>query len=624
MGVVRELVNRISFKINPGDKAKAENAMKGIEAKGAGTIAFFKGLGGAIDTALKAIAGLTAAGAKMFTEYESNQAVSRFFSRSVEEVKQLSDALDTLSGSEIISKREREQAKALFSKITPDVDQIVKILPILEDITIARPDLDFEQVVELTTQFVKTGDIDALENLGAVGKDTAEAFRLAQLNASTAIKGQRNLFQFLAEGLDRNKEKIKENADLVRDDLGFSFKALAKEASDFTLQFGEETAKPIKEIVIIARDLIKELNESDEFWEGVRSGAEATLEIIKEAIQLAKILKGEEEDPAQPKSQREALDILDKPTKEIERPTPFKEAARFIGDIQTKGISTAFEKSVERLEAFREQQAEKAKTGEAPLVELEFTELLRRLLTGTLPGSKGFSEDIKEYERLIEENKKTGPFIIPGSADEEQPKRTKEQDKDQADLIASVKNKIEALDKKAFTGPGIPEDIGESRSDRPIITKDFKEIIEKSNESETIKETIKETVEKESLSNIIKETVERSSENETIKETIEKESLNNIIKETVKTDVENNTIIKEEQKAQKEAQTATPGPVFPSPQQKVLHEISFTPLIIQGENLEGLDLATISSELNKSVINEVRDTFISAAAQSGRLVGVSG
>lgn len=536
MSVIRELVNRISFKINSGDKAKAENAMKGIEAKGAGTIAFFKGLGGAINKTLKLIAGLTIAGTKMFTEFETNQAVSRFFSRTQEEAKQLSDALDKLSGSEIISKREREQAEAALSKLTVPVEDIEKVIPILAEVTVARPDLDFKEVIELTTQFVKTGDIDALEQIGAVGKDTAEAFRLAQLNASTAIKGQRNLFQFLSEGLDRNKEKIKENADLVRDDLGFSFKALAKEASDFTLQFGEETAKPIREIVIVIRDLIKELNESDEFWEGVRSGAEATLEIIKEAIALAKILTVDE-DEEKTVTQRQAIEDLNraedetivKNIKKIEKETidPQSLKASFINikNIYDKGIVEAFKLESESRSKFEEQQAEKARKGEAPVTALPIIEIIRRALTGTLPGSKGFSEDIKEYEALIEENKKTGPFIIPGSAD--QP-------------------------------------------------------------TKTLNESIKETVEIKTLSESIKEST---------------------IKETTK------EVIKREQT--KETETPDVGA-------KTSFEVSFTPLVIQGENIEGLDLASIQSQLNKAIIGEVRDTFISVAAQSGRLVGVSG
>lgn len=551
MPVIRELVNRISFKINPGDKAKAENAMKGIESKGAGTIAFFKGLGGVIGAALKLIAGFTVAGAKMFTEFETNQAVSRFFSRSIEEAEKLSGALDKISGSEIISRREREQAAAALSKLTVPIKDIERVIPILAEVTVARPDLDFPQVIDLVTKFVKTGDIEALEQIGAVGKDTAEAFRLAQLNTQTAIKGQRNLFQFLSEGLDRNKEKIKENADAVRDDLGFSFKAFAKEASDFTLQFGEETAPVIKEIITIARDMIKELNESDEFWKSVKSGAESTLEIIKEAIELAKILTGDDED-------LEKIEIID--------PISFKGAAMDARDIWNKGIFKGAEAAEKRREAFAEQQAEKARKGEASVFALPPIELFTRFITGTLPGQGEERIDFikkktEEFEaisaateqRILPGTEKTGLIELGESADKEIPGKSKE---------------IPTKDKGLL---GIAVDLFDSFfGDEKNAT--------------------------------------------------EKESLNNIIKETTKTDVEKNTVIKEEQKTKEQPEVS--GVIFPSPQQKI--EISFTPLIIKGENIEGLDLAALSSELNKSVMNEVRDTFISVAAQSGRLVGVSG
>lgn len=457
MPIIRELINRISFKVNPGDKAKADAAMEGMEAKGAGTIAFFKSLGGAINKTLKAIGLLTAAGAKMFTEYETNQAVSRFFSRTQEEAKQLSDALDKLSGSEIISKREREQAEAALSKLTVPVDQIARILPILEDITVARPDLDFEQVVGLTTQFVKTGDIDALENLGAVGKDTAEAFRLSQLNASTAIKGQRNLFQFLAENLDRNKEKIKENADLVRDDLGFSFKSLAKEASDFTLNFGKETAPVVKEIVIIIRDLIKELNESDEFWVSVKTGAESTLSVIKEAIALAKILAGDEEVA---------------PIEAIDDPGSLKTIAKNIRNVFDKGYFEASRIALENREKFAEQEIEK-RGGRKEFRDQGFREFL---------------------------------------------------DKQEAEL------------NKVFIRESMQDSINEPG-----------------------------------------------------------------------------------QSSQRGALGATGGTG-----QKVTYEVSFSPLVIEGKNIQNLDLVPMQEELNKAVINEVRDTFIGVAAQSGRLVGISG
>jgi len=305
MPVVRELINRISFKVNPADKKNAETAFNNLKAQGAGAVAAFGGIGGAAKKALTAIGLLTAAGTKMFTEFESNKAVTRFFSRSIEEANQLSDIVNKLRGSEIISQRELEQAKASLSTLTVDLGGIDKILPLLAEVTVARPDLDFNQVVGLVTQFVKTGDLDALERLGAINKDVAERFKLAQLNANSAIKGQRNLFEFLSRSLLENEEKIRSNADAVRDDLGFAFKEVGKQASDFTLKFGKETSGQVKETVQLVRDMLKELNESTAFWEGLRETITTINTALKGTIALAKLLSGDTSGTIEKNKQRE-------------------------------------------------------------------------------------------------------------------------------------------------------------------------------------------------------------------------------------------------------------------------------------------------------------------------------
>lgn len=564
MPVIRELVNRISFKINPGDKAKAENAMKGIESRGAGTIAFFKGLGGVIGAALKAIAALTTVGTALFKSYQDNKSVVRFFAGSTEEALKFSKALDTLSDSEIISKKELAEAEARFARLTVSGDKIVKILPILEDITIAKPKFDFPEVVDIAVSFIKEGSIDALEELGAISTKTAEKYRLSGLSFDKSIKGQENRFQFLAKNLDENKERLKELAELAKKDLTFSFSRLTKEASDFALKFGETTAPVIKEIVTIARDMIKELNESDEFWKSVKSGAESTLEIIKEAIELAKILTGDDEDS-------EKIEIID--------PISFKGAAMDARDIWNKGLFKGAEAAEKRREAFSEQQAEKARKGEASVFALPPIELITRALTGTLPGQgKERIEFIKKKtEELDALSAATKRGIEPGT-----------------EQMKTEKTGLIKLGESASVDKRIPE----VRKSKEIPTKD--------------KGFLGTAV--DLFGDLFDDLFGDK------KTTTEKESLNNIIKETTKTDVEKNTVIKKEQKAKEQPEVS--GVIFPSPQQKI--EISFTPLIIKGENIEGLDLAALSSELNKSVMNEVRDTFISVAAQSGRLVGVSG
>ncbi len=284
MPVVRELINRISFKVNPGDKKNAEKAFSDMKGGAAGVIGVAKGLTGAFGLALKAVGMLTAAGTAMRVEFEKNRAVSRFFSRSTEEAQQLSDIVDKIRGNPIISRRELEQAKASLSKLTVDLTQIDNILPLLAEVTVARPDLDFSQVIALITEFTKTGDINALEKIGAVGKDTAEAFRLAQMNTEQAIKGQQNLFAFISQGLQDNKEKIKENADAVRKDLGYALKEVSRESSDFAFTYGEKTLPAIKEATLAARDLMKELNASKPLWDKIDSSVSG----IVNTLQLAR------------------------------------------------------------------------------------------------------------------------------------------------------------------------------------------------------------------------------------------------------------------------------------------------------------------------------------------------
>jgi hypothetical protein len=285
MPVVRELINRITFKVNQGDKAKAESAFSDMQKSGASLIGFTKGL---TKTALASITSLTVAGAKLFTDLEKDQASVKFFSKTNEEAQKLLDIVDQIRGNEIISRRERAQAASIFSQLNIDIGQIEKALPILRDISIAQPKLDFPQTVELFAQFVKTGDIDSLMQLGAAGKELAEQLKLANVDISQSVKGQINRAQLLTQELDKQKVRISELAEEQKNTLTFGFRALTKEASDFTTKFGEKTAPAMKEIVTIARDLIKELNESEDFWDSVESGSKAILEILKSAISLAK------------------------------------------------------------------------------------------------------------------------------------------------------------------------------------------------------------------------------------------------------------------------------------------------------------------------------------------------
>ncbi len=279
MPVVRELKNRVSFDVAPGTVANAEKSFSKIKGSGLSAIGAIKGGFKGILTAIGAVA---ASGTGLFVEFEKNIATAKFFSKSDEEARKLLDTVNKLRGSEVISRRERAQASAELSKLSTNVrNQLEGVLPILEDISIAQPSLDFPATIKVFAEFVKSGDIEGLEQLGAVGKDLGEQLKLANLNVEQTIKGQQNRFQHLYGLLGKNRDRIKELREEQEQTLTFSFRTLSKEASDFTLQFGEKTAPELRKLIVEVKDTIKALNESESFWNTVKSTLSITADILK-------------------------------------------------------------------------------------------------------------------------------------------------------------------------------------------------------------------------------------------------------------------------------------------------------------------------------------------------------
>ncbi len=267
MPIVRQLINRVSFKVDSADKANAEKTFASIK--------------GAAAKVLTAIAAITGAGATMFTEAESNRASVNFFSRSKEEADKLLQVVKEIRGEGVISERERLQAAAIISQLVPDIDDFKAILPVLRDISIAQPKLDFPDVVKIFAEFVKTGDIESLRQLGAVGKDLAEQLVIAGVNVEDSIKGQVNRAELLTQEFEKQKERIRELAELQKNTLLFGFRQMTTEASNFTLKFGKETSPIIKEVVGDITGMLNALNESEGFWNTVRGTVELSRSSLK-------------------------------------------------------------------------------------------------------------------------------------------------------------------------------------------------------------------------------------------------------------------------------------------------------------------------------------------------------
>jgi len=330
--VVRELINRISFKINPADKANAQKAFANIKRDAATVIAGTKKIAKAT---LAAITTLTVAGAKIFTDFEKDVASVKFFSRTNEEAEKLLEIVNEIRGEGIISKRERGQAAAILAELTAPLAAFERALPILKDISIAQPKLDFPQTVKLFAEFVQSGDIEPLRQLGAVGKDLAEQLSLANLDLNQSVKGQQNRAELLTAELDKQKDRIKDLATEQKQSLTFAFRGLAKEASDFSFNFGEETAPQIKEIVSLIRDTIKELNESEDFWGTVKTGADAILGTLNAALNIAKILRQKKKEDDE----------------KVESVVGLTEAARFARDVSNLGLFEALKEARKRVKA---------------------------------------------------------------------------------------------------------------------------------------------------------------------------------------------------------------------------------------------------------------------------------
>ena len=284
MAVVRELINRVGFRIDRGSLKNAENAFGKLQGSGVSAASL---IGGGFKTLLGTLTTVTTAGLKLFSDFEKDVATVKFFSRSADEASRLLNAVEKIRGAESVSARERAQAAAEFSKLAGvSAESLGDVIPILERISVAQPELDFPDVVQRFVEFIRTGDISALESLGAIGKDLAETFRLSGLNLEQSVKGQRNRFQLLNSELVKSRDRINELAAEFEQTFTFDVTALTTQLSDFTLKFGETTAPAVSELLNSITGTLKELNESESLWESISETINDTSDFLKSAARI--------------------------------------------------------------------------------------------------------------------------------------------------------------------------------------------------------------------------------------------------------------------------------------------------------------------------------------------------
>jgi hypothetical protein len=268
MPVVRELINRISFKIAPGDKANAEKAFSTMKSGAKGVIA--------------AVAGITAAGTKLFADFEKDTGASRFFARNTEEAELLLETLDKIAEkSDTTSRREARRAAKTLQQTRLTKEQLQEFVPLLEKISIARPDLDFAQVAESFRDVISGGDLQQLIEIIPGFKDTAELLSKTTFGKPFGDITDIQRGEIVLDALFKKRTRLNELVAEQQETLVFQMEGLSKEASDFTLNFGEETAPAMTELLKEVRMTIKELNDSESFWTTVKSTIEGITELLR-------------------------------------------------------------------------------------------------------------------------------------------------------------------------------------------------------------------------------------------------------------------------------------------------------------------------------------------------------
>lgn len=333
MPVVRELVNRISFKISAADKKNAEDAFTKME-KGSQRVITNTGKIG--KKFALTIAGLAAAGTKIFTDFERDTGASAFFSRSANEARALTEALDLVaSRSETTSRREARRAAKTLSQTRLTKDQLEEFIPILEKISIARPDLDFTGVAEAFRQVISGGNLDQLTQIIPGFKDTAELLSKTTFQSPFGDLTDVQRGEIVLDAMLKHRKELDKLVQKQRETLNFQFSALAKESSDFGLKVGETISGPVKETILLIRGLFAEMNESKELWKSIESTMRSVTSGIKTLRETTLNPPAETIGLFGTKEQQESF------LEERGDPTIFKAISRILRDFNKSGIETS-------------------------------------------------------------------------------------------------------------------------------------------------------------------------------------------------------------------------------------------------------------------------------------------
>ena len=275
MPTVRELKNRITFDVDKATVTNAENTFKKLKGGAKVVISTVKAVG-------LAITALVAASAKQFIDLEKDIGATNFFSRSKEDAEELlALTKDIARVSLTTSQKEAGQASALLSQI-PGIERFRKeLLPILEEISVANPKLDFTGVTEAFTRLAKDGNLDELKNLIPGSAELLEKLALSTFNFADRTKTAANRTELFLQQISKVRPELKRLADEQRETLAFQGVGISKETSDFFSNFGRSTAGPMAELFKEIRLTIRELNSNEAFWIAVESSAKGVAEAFK-------------------------------------------------------------------------------------------------------------------------------------------------------------------------------------------------------------------------------------------------------------------------------------------------------------------------------------------------------
>lgn len=230
MPVVRELVNRISFKVNPADKKNAQDVIANLDRGSRNALTNIKGIGLAIGATLS---GASAVLAKISVENEQNRAAIAFFSKNKEQREEvIALSVKQAAISKTISEREAIQSAKTLSILNITKKQFEDIIPLAAKVSEARPAFDFQEVTDLVSGVIKGGDLGAIEQLVPGFKGQAELLSKSRFGTAFGEVTQEQRGELLIDLLKKSIPQLEELAKEQADTLSFQFTRIGKSGSD--------------------------------------------------------------------------------------------------------------------------------------------------------------------------------------------------------------------------------------------------------------------------------------------------------------------------------------------------------------------------------------------------------